>query len=271
MYLTVIVDNLCGSSRLLGEHGLSLLIETPRGNVLFDTGQGRCLLHNLSELGFPLSGIDRICLSHGHYDHSGGLSQVLLRKPNMEIWASRFVDAPHYSMRIGSPSYIGLDVKLEHRNFMPVDDKPVEIVDGLWAFTVPQERRESLNRPGKPGLVVQRGGAWVEDPFDDDLSLMALGKNGPSLILGCAHSGVENIMKYAKETFGYDKFYSVIGGTHLSAFPKAELTPVLTRIGEQFSVNKWRPNHCTGFVAASALASLHDDVLWASSGMSLDL
>lgn len=270
--LTVIVDNLCGSSRLWGEHGLSLMIETPRGNVLFDTGQGHSLMNNLNELGFSLDQLDRICLSHGHYDHTGGLAQLLTRKPEMEIWASKHVKAPHYRTESGSNAYIGIDVNLEHRRFIPVeDDEPVELVQGLWAFTVPAAKRKAIAFPGKTRLVVKNGDGWVEDPFDDDLSLLALGTHGPSLILGCAHSGVMNIMRYVRDKFGYDSFYCVIGGTHLSAIPKTTLRETLVKIDTEFKVKLWRPNHCTGFMAALTLASLHDDVIWASSGTPVEI
>ncbi|MDD4837270.1 MAG: MBL fold metallo-hydrolase [Dethiosulfovibrio sp.] len=270
--LTVIVDNLCGSSRLWGEHGLSIMIETPRGNVLFDTGQGHSLLNNLNELDFSLDRLDRVCLSHGHYDHAGGLAQLMLRKPEMEIWASEHVQAPHYRTSSGSNAYIGMDVNLDHRRFVPVKDgEPVELVQGLWAFTVPTKSREKIASPSKPRLVVKNGDEWVEDPFEDDLSLLALGTHGPSLVLGCAHSGVINIMRYVRDKFDYDSFYSVVGGTHLSAVPKATLEGELKKINSEFKIKLWRPNHCTGFSAASALASLHDNVSWASSGTSLEI
>nr|WP_321499554.1 MBL fold metallo-hydrolase [uncultured Dethiosulfovibrio sp.] len=270
MRLTVIVDNLCGSSNLLGEHGLSIMIETPRGNLLFDTGQGHSLLHNLRELGFSPEDITRVCLSHGHYDHCGGLPQLLSRKPSLELWASRAVQSPHFSVRSGIPAFIGMDFNLEHRSFFPIDE-PVEVIGGLWAFTVPTQKREKTSL-GRSGLVVPDGsGGWIEDPFEDDISLLALGLHGPSLILGCAHSGVMNIMRHVKNTFGYNSFYAIVGGTHLSSVPRQKLLPQLERINDEFDVKLWRPNHCTGFTAASALASKHNDVAWGSSGMSLEL
>ncbi len=247
------------------------MIETPRGNVLFDTGQGHSLLNNLNELGFSLDGFDRICLSHGHYDHTGGLAQLLLRKPELEIWASKNVQAPHYRVSSGSNAYIGIDINLGNRRFMSVEDgQPVELVQGLWAFTVPTKNRETTDLPSNR-LMVKKGDEWVEDPFEDDLSLLALGTHGPSLILGCAHSGVINIMRYVKDKFGYDSFYSVVGGTHLSAVPRTVLGITLKKINDEFNIKLWRPNHCTGFSAASALASLHDNVSWASSGTSLEI
>lgn len=248
------------------------MIETPRGNVLFDTGQGHSLLNNINELGFSLDQLDRVCLSHGHYDHTGGLIQLLLRKPEIEIWASEHVLAPHYSVRVGSNAYIGMDFNIDQRKFVPVqDDEPTEIVQGLWAFTVPAKNRYITTSLDKPRLVVKKDEQWVEDPFKDDLSLLALGTNGPSLILGCAHSGVINIMNYVREKFGYDSFHCVIGGTHLSSVPRTILRQTLENIGSNFNVKSWRPNHCTGFLAASLLASMHDDVAWASSGTSVEL
>lgn len=269
MRLTVIVDNLCGSPNLLGEHGLSLMVETPRGSLLFDTGQGSSLIHNMGELGFSVNDVNKVCLSHGHYDHCGGLPQLLRRKPDLEIWASVAVGAPHFSGKSDSPAFIGMDLNLRHRNFIPVKE-PTEILSGLWAFSVPVDKRaKDFIHTGK--LLVPRGEGWEQDPFEDDLSLLAMGTYGPSLILGCAHSGVMNIMRYVRDTFGYDNFYSVVGGTHLSSVPKDRLTDELEDLKKEFKVDKWRPNHCTGFIPASLLASMNEDVQWASSGTFIEL
>ena len=111
---------------------------------------------------------------------------------------------------------------------------------------------------GKPVVI-------GHDTFADDLSLLVEGEQGVSLLLGCAHSGLPNILAYARDHFGVKSFHTVIGGTHLSAFSGAKLTASIEAM-KAFDVRHWRPNHCTGFAAAAALACQFSDVQWAGAG-----
>lgn len=269
MRITVIVDNLCGSSNLWGEHGLSFFLETPRGSLLWDTGQGHSLTHNLSELNVSIDAIDGLALSHGHYDHCGGAPQLLWRRPDLPIWGSSSIMAPHYRRTARGECFIGLDLDLERRDFRPVK-RPTEILPNLWAFSVPAEKRDPNLTLRTSRLVVPQGESWAEDPFHDDMSLLAFGAKGPSIVLGCAHSGVLNILRYVMEEFDLTSINTVIGGMHLGGMTSDKWS-AMVHFFDDAPVERWRPCHCTGFYAASQMASRYTDVVWASSGTNMDI
>lgn len=272
MYLTVVVDNMCGNNRLWGEHGLSIYIETPRGNVMMDTGQGHSLFHNMTELDISRESIDHLVLSHGHYDHCWGANQLLVRRPDLPLWASENINAGHGRRRTGKkPIDIGHSLDMKWKNCHLISG-PTEIVPNLWAFTVPPESRDPEFVPDTPGLVSPAGdGKWEIDQFPDDMSLLVKGSFGTSIIMGCAHSGAVNIMRYAAKEFGESSFYSVTGGMHLVSSSTEKCNRVAEALKEEFTVEKWRPCHCTGFKAAAILSNQFKDLQWASSGTRMEI
>ena len=110
-------------------------------------------------------------------------------------------------------------------------------------------------------------GKIIADRFEDDVSLAVKGEKGWSLLLGCAHAGLPNIMQRAKDLFAIDRLHMVVGGSHLCGVNPEDYGVWFDRLAE-FSVEKWRLNHCTGFKAAAAMAARFDDVDWAGAGCS---
>ena len=269
MRLTVVVDNMCEKSSLLSEWGYAVHLETPHGDILMDTG-GPChvLLHNMDRLGISYDHIKHIVLSHGHYDHVDGLIDAVNKAPHAELWGGRSIarerrgDADAKRFNGGGPL---LDIPSMHKV-----DIEANILPGVTAFIVPQSERDPAFQVNSRLWELTSDGKIIHDTFSDDLSLLVEGEQGISLLLGCAHSGLPNILTFVRSHFGIKTLHAIIGGTHLSAFSQEQLEVCIEKFKE-FSVRQWRPNHCTGFTAAAALSRAFPDVRWAGAGFSMVL
>lgn len=270
MRATVVVENFAHFSNITAEYGLSIHIKDEDTQILMDTGQGHCLLHNSSALGISLKDVDHLVLSHGHYDHTGGLSEFFLNSKNVPVWAHPEINVGHTKLEDGRPIFVGCNIDPDVINFSPVEGL-TQICGHVWALEIPMERRDPafLNQPGY--LVVPGQNGWEPDPFPDDISLVVEGGHGLSIILGCSHAGVVNILEEASSRFATRKFYSVIGGMHLGVRSEEYNERVITQLVSRFKVQKWKPCHCTGLKALVSFASKADDVSWAGGGTIFDL
>lgn len=258
--VTIVVDNFCQRQGLYAEWGFSAFIRTPSGNLLWDTGGIlHVLLHNLRALGIRPEGVENLALSHGHFDHASGLTDILRVAPSAKLWASREIarlrwgDADASRASGGGPLFAGLP-------FTPVDGG-VEILPEVIAFTVPADERDPRFLVFDNMFETGATGDKVPDTFADDVSLLVKGSAGWSVVLGCAHAGLPNILNYAMKRFGIEGFDAVTGGTHLSGACSEEL-PVWMDALAAVPVRRWR----VGFRAAAALAGRFDDVDWAGAG-----
>ena len=270
MKITVLVENFAGSWKMLAEHGLALLASDGLTSVLVDTGQGGdALFANMQTLGVSPGDIDHVVLSHGHFDHTGGLQKLLLRSRNVPVWAHPEIESAHNRMEDGFARFTGC-----HINRSGVDLRPVQgltpVTDSLWAVEVPLEHRDPrfVNPPSR--LVVPDGDGWKPDPFPDDISMVVKGERGLSVILGCAHAGVVNILEEVSSHFKTRDFHMVLGGMHLGDQADEFIDRITSELVTRFNVERWRPCHCTGLKALCALSAKARDVAWAAAGTILD-
>uniref|UniRef100_A0A7C4NSB8 MBL fold metallo-hydrolase n=1 Tax=Thermodesulfobacterium geofontis TaxID=1295609 RepID=A0A7C4NSB8_9BACT len=253
MKIVVLIENSVGvliPTGLTGEHGLSLWIEHEEYNLLFDTGQTGKVVENALRLGIDLKKTDAIVLSHGHYDHTGGLKEVLefIKKP-INIYAHRDIYSLHYALE---DHYVGIPFRKETleglgANFEWIKE-PFEIFPNIWVSgEIP---RKTTFEKIDPRLYVKRNGQKFPDPILDDMSLFIKTDKGLVIILGCAHSGVVNIIEYAKEVTKEERIYGIIGGTHLSSASGDQIEETLIYFAKlDFSILV--ANHCTGLKVAS--------------------
>ncbi len=261
MKLTVICENSVSvpiPRGLIGEHGLSFLIENGE-TTLFDTGQGVGLVSNLKAMGKDSNAVNRIIISHGHYDHTGGLMPFLNERDEgipVHIHDEAFI--PKLA-RIELPDK-NLDIPIGLQQTRDEYEDAGAQFTGVSGFNRISETIRTISDIPRPKewrswdtrLKRSTGGKVSDDPFNDDLSLVVETGSGPVLLLGCAHAGIIEIMEAVKNETGHDEFYAVIGGTHLeSAAPDylSRTADVLMR----FKVQVIAPSHCTGFTAASFL------------------
>jgi 7,8-dihydropterin-6-yl-methyl-4-(beta-D-ribofuranosyl)aminobenzene 5'-phosphate synthase len=243
----------------IGEHGLSLLIEREDA-TLFDTGQGFALMHNMKSLFKDPSKIARVVLSHGHYDHTGGLKPLLESQgreipvfAHPEVFTSRVAryDGPQgpVDVPIDMPNKKEEYEKLGAR-FIPAGGR-TDIAEGIVAFSdIPR----AAGWKGFDARLKQKSGDTVmDDPFNDDLSLLVETESGPVVLLGCAHAGLVEILDHIAGETGHMTFHAVIGGTHLGSAPPEYLERAIGAL-EKYGVTIIAASHCTGFKAAATLA-----------------
>lgn len=262
--ITILSDNNVRKSGLIGEHGFSAMIEMGDEKYLFDTGAGMSLPHNLKAMGKDLSGLDKIIISHGHYDHTGGLKWAVQQAGNVEIVAHPGIFSRHMVFNPKEPDeeprYIGCPYtrdELEKQgacfNFT---DHSSKIASELWFITGTDRGPEHV--PADPRLIIPEGEKLVQDLVTDDASLLIECKSMPVLILGCAHSGILNILNHIQHKMKISKLSAVLGGTHLMFSDSGDISRVTEKL-EELSVDLIGVSHCTGFRAAAELAKHFGD------------
>ncbi|MFW6035984.1 MAG: MBL fold metallo-hydrolase [Halothermotrichaceae bacterium] len=237
--ITVISENKVYREKLLAEHGLSLWLKIYDKNYLFDTGQGLAVKYNLEQLEYDINNLDGIILSHGHYDHTGGLKQILKSNSEIPVYGHPDIFTPKYS----GTNLKGVDFsKKDITNFIPVKSKTV-IDDNLWlAGEVPMETEfEKLNKKYK----VKDGEKLKVDSFKDDQPLVIETPAGLVIISGCCHTGLVNNIKYIKEISDNSTIHAVIGGFHLKNADNERMAKTIEYL-KKIQFDMIVPMHCTG-------------------------
>jgi 7,8-dihydropterin-6-yl-methyl-4-(beta-D-ribofuranosyl)aminobenzene 5'-phosphate synthase len=255
--LTILCDNYAGRPfGVVGEHGFACFIETGSGNVLFDTGQGMGIAGNAAVLGKDLASVQAIAISHGHYDHTGGLPQVLKQTGPVPVYGHPDIFASRSWSDGTAGRYVGMRHRREYLASLGarfhLQREPVEIRPGIHlSGEVP--RHTEFEKPDANMTLHPEGAADVcPDPIADDLSLVVDAEKGLILVLGCAHAGLINIINHVLKTFKRQRIYAIIGGTHLGFSRPAQFEETLNAI-DRYGIEKVGVSHCTGLEKASLL------------------
>lgn len=258
MKITILCENSIGKLIGTGEHGFSAFIETDQGNYLFDTGSGHSVVANSLVLNRDLRTIHKIFLSHGHYDHTGGLPEVLKLRGKVDVHAHAnvFLDrmALHKEGGEEKKRFIGIPYKKTYLEFLGanfiLNSEFMEVDKGIW-LTGEVPRKTSFEKLD-PRLHIEAEGKLFQDPLRDDQSLILDTEKGLILILGCAHSGMINIIYHVMEKTGKDKFHAILGGTHLDFLSSDQLEESIKAL-KRIDIEKIGVSHCTGMQAAFRL------------------
>ena len=250
--ITVLTDNQVDrGDGLLAEHGLCLLVEIAGSRVLLDAGQTNVCLRNARQQGVDLSDVNAVVLSHGHYDHGGGLPASLDELGRLDVIAHPGAFASKYARRHGQQDrHIGLAYSADDLSrrgaTVRLESEAHEITDGLIA-TGPIPRVTHFEK-NDPHFWVEAKGFWQLDQFEDEQALVARTPEGLVVVLGCAHAGVINTLRYAMKLTGDERIRAVVGGFHLASasLERVEATVAALR---QMNVGQVVACHCTGFAA----------------------
>jgi len=253
--ITTLSENTAGPGAL-GEWGLSMLVEADGMKILFDTGGGIAAVHNAELMRVDLAAVDRMVLSHGHYDHTGGLLEVLRRAGGKEIIAHPDVWARKYGSLDNTPKrYIGIPFVREALEVLGttfnLSREPVKLSDKV--MTTGEIPMLTDYEVVEKYLCVMEGDEMKQDPLDDDLALIIDTEFGLVVILGCAHHGIINTLTQAKKVTGKELIYAAIGGTHLVHASKERLEKTAAAL-QEMGVQYLGVSHCTGFNASAYLA-----------------
>jgi len=265
MELTVLVDNNTLIDRYFkGEPALSYLLKADNKKILFDAGYSDIFLENADKMGENLSGIDHLVLSHGHLDHSWGI-EALGRRLVENRFEGKNIQKPFLTAHpeaLTPKEYEGTPIGIHLSSEFLKNIFAFKLSAGLEKITeniiflgeIPR-RFDFENSPAIGSLKTEEG--REEDQLRDDSAVVYIGKEGMSVITGCSHSGICNIVEYAKEVTGIDKIKAVIGGFHLLNPDEERLEKTAEYLLEN-EVKQVYPAHCTDLKSKIYLAQKLD-------------
>jgi 7,8-dihydropterin-6-yl-methyl-4-(beta-D-ribofuranosyl)aminobenzene 5'-phosphate synthase len=259
MKITILTEN-CAGGHLLAEHGLSYLIEIDDQKFLFDTGHSDVFLKNARKLKMDIENeVKTVVLSHGHWDHGDGLKYLQNKK--LIVHPGAFIR--RFRKKDFSP--VGLSLtknEIESRFELTESKTPVQISESLWFLgEIPRKNEFEAQTTS---FVDDLGN---DDYIPDDSALAAVVNKRLTVITGCSHSGICNIVEYAKKVTGVSDVKAVLGGFHLKE--QNEQTRQTIAYFKSNQIKQVFPSHCTEL---PALATFYDafQIRQIKTGMELD-
>ena len=271
LQLDIVCENTVGRPiAACAEHGFACLLQTPAGRWLFDTGSGDTLLANLSALGLDHQKLDGVILSHGHYDHCGGLLSLLRATgprrvyAHPEIFSERFWNGQHEQRNISLP-FSRDELEAAGAKFVFVKDF-TELAPGIYLSG--EIARKVALETGDPHLVrrSETGNAWMNDPFADDEALAVETAKGLVILLGCAHAGLMNTVEWFRKNLDNRRIHAIVGGTHLGPASDEQFAATVGYLAK-LDFARLGVSHCTGQIRSAQLyAKFPNKVFFANVG-----
>ncbi len=246
MKIVTLVENTPGVCGCEGEHGLSFYVETARHKLLVDCGQSDMLLRNAERMQIDLTQVDTVVLSHGHYDHTGGVLPFAAINPHAKIYASACADGDYYSA-VGGDHYIGMDQRIpDLPGYIPVEGE-LHIDEELFLFS--NITGGKFPPRGNLHLKEKVNGELIQDRFAHEQCLVVQQEGKHILMSGCAHHGILNILDRYHDFFDRDPAL-VISGFHMmqkNGYTEEDLAVVRATAQELKKTDSiYFTGHCTG-------------------------
>lgn len=258
MKITSLLENTTLNNSYKTEHGLSLYIETKNHKILFDMGQTDLFVENAKTLGINLEDIDIAILSHGHYDHGGGLEKFLKINTKAPVYLSRFAFGDYYN---GQEKYIGLDKKIKNNKRLIFTDDNTVINNNMTLYSCNSFERK--HNPGSSGLTELSNGIFEPDKFLHEQYLLINENDKKILISGCSHKGILNITDWFLPDV-------LVGGFH---FSKLSLDDKLKEYAEYLdkSDTAFYTCHCTGTIQYDFMKTHMRNLHYLSCGSTIEV
>lgn len=258
--ITPVVENSAQLSMgVIAEHGLSILIEQEDETILFDTGQGMALSNNLKHFGKDITKIDKLVLSHGHYDHTGGLEEVSKKSSEVEIFAHEAAFLPKYAsfdqgenvLDIGNP--VSREQLINNKAILNFSNTSINVSNNI--ITTGEVEFSTEFEKIEPHFYADDSkGNRIKDLMPDDLGIVIDTPSGIVLILGCTHRGIINTLEHVSKLTGSKKFHTIMGGLHLGGADEEKMDLIIKRLMD-FQIDNLVTGHCTGRSAQIRLAA----------------
>jgi 7,8-dihydropterin-6-yl-methyl-4-(beta-D-ribofuranosyl)aminobenzene 5'-phosphate synthase len=250
MKIITLIENLVYKKGLFAEHGLAFYIETEKKKILFDTGQSGMFIQNAGTIGISIEDIDILVLSHGHYDHTGGLYPFLKINSRAKVYSKRTIFTPKYS---GRSRFIGTLFNEELlKNRLVFVDEITEIAEDV--FIMPEIAIVNSDDTHFKGLKIKLDGKYIQDDFDDELFLTIKKDEKINIVTACSHRGISNICAAATNQFGLPVGL-ILGGFHLKDCTVAQYEYIRNYFRD-LQPESMGVCHCTGI---ERFADLHHD------------
>lgn len=258
MKIYTLIENTSCVDGFAYEHGLSLYIETEKMRILFDSGQSGAFADNAVKLGIDLGKVDVMILSHGHYDHSGGIGRFLELNNTAPVYISSTAFGMHYN---AEDRYIGVDEELKNSSrFVFVDDYE-EIGEGITLYGA--DKINAVTPIDSAGLKIKAPSGMIPDTFRHEQYLMIEENNHKVLISGCSHNGILNIMETMKPDV-------LVGGFHFMKKSVEEVKAPADKLMEYDT--KYFTCHCTGLEQFDYMKRIMGDRLsYLSAGYMIEI
>ena len=263
MKIITLVENTPGGAGCAFEHGLSFYIEIDTHKILLDTGASEAFLQNAKHLGIDLAQVDMMVLSHGHYDHAGGILEFVKVNSKAPIYMRPAAVKAYYNDRPTGAKYIGMDERIFNLDRIIFTERTHVLSEQISLFSGVTGSR--LWPEGNRRLKCLENGVYHQDNFDHEQSLVIREKSRSVLISGCAHNGILNILDKYQELYGAAPDM-VITGFHMkknAPLTEAEKEIVKSTAREliTFKNTSFYSGHCTGEEAFGIMKEIMGDQL----------
>ncbi len=273
MQIKTLVENTTISPEYKHKHGLSFYIETEQHKILFDLGSDALFLQNAEKLKIDITAVDTVVISHGHFDHGGALKLFLKQNNTAKVYVHKKAFDNYRTKVIGLSLSVGLDSSLKDHEQIILTEDTVIIDDELRLFSNVTER--ICYPQANQALYVKTGTGLQHDPFEHEQNLIITENSKSTLIAGCAHNGIINILNKAELLIGCELDYA-ISGFHLfnPAARKYESDDLVQDLANRLKVHKTKyfTCHCSGQKAYGVLKTvLKDQISYLSAGSYVEL
>ncbi len=245
MKVTILIENKCYRNALVCEHGLSLFIETGNEKIIFDTGASDNFIDNANKLDIDLKNADYLVLSHGHYDHTGGIAFAATSNNLKQVILHQDAYEKKYKLVDGEYVYNGVPKQLPETLLEPKlkrTENLVQIDRDLYVLGDIVH-----NRPNRE-YYREKDGKFIIDDFHDEQILIVRENKALSLFMGCSHFGVIAGIKAVKAAFPDAKIKNLVAGMHLSKESDEAILRIIEEMND-LDIEKVIPLHCTGINA----------------------